>query len=77
MPGQRYDGKLCFTELQGAEDAYEWSFVAVPAQRGAGVLKTFSGGGEDLRAFLKRCGDPRGWSSWNSWNARRHWAEIT
>ena len=59
VPGQRYDGKLCFTELQGAEDAYEWSFVAVPAQRGAGVLKTFSGGGEDLRAFLKRCGDPR------------------
>lgn len=39
--GQRYDGKLCFRELQDPRDAYEWSFVAVPAQREAGVLKRF------------------------------------
>lgn len=37
--GEVYDGKLCYTSLQGAADAFEWSFVAVPAQPKAGVLK--------------------------------------
>lgn len=37
--GERYGGKLCYGELQEPTDAYEWSFVAVPAQRGAGVTK--------------------------------------
>ena len=37
--GQRYGDRLCFLELQDPVDAYEWSFVAVPAQRDAGVLK--------------------------------------
>lgn len=32
---------LCHHVLDGAADAYEWSFVAVPAQRGAGVVKAF------------------------------------
>ena len=41
VKGQVYDGKLCFTELRDPADAYEWSFVAVPAQRSAGVLKRF------------------------------------
>ena len=40
--GQVYDGRLCFAELREPTDAYEWSFVAVPAQREAGVLKRFS-----------------------------------
>ena len=35
--GEWYEGRLCHTVLHGAEDAYEWSFVAVPAQRQAGV----------------------------------------
>ena len=39
--GETYDGRLCFTELREPQDAYEWSFVAVPAQRNAGVLKRF------------------------------------
>lgn len=39
LKGQQYDGKLCYGELQDPADAYEWSFVAVPAQRGAGVTK--------------------------------------
>ena len=47
VKGQVYGEKLCFAELQEPVDAYEWSFVAVPAQRGAGVLKRF--GGEDRR----------------------------
>ena len=39
--GREYDGKLCFFTLQDPTDAYEWSFVAVPAQRKAGVIKSF------------------------------------
>ncbi len=39
VKGQRYGGKLCWADLVGATDAYEWSFVAVPAQKRAGVMK--------------------------------------
>ena len=39
--GQSYDGSLCFGKLSDVSDAYEWSFVAVPAQRSAGVIKKF------------------------------------
>ena len=49
--GQIYGDRLCFTELRDPVDAYEWSFVAVPAQREAGVLKRFgqeSGSGTAL-----------------------------
>ena len=35
-------GKLCHTILDGITDAYEWSFVAVPAQINAGVAKKYS-----------------------------------
>ncbi|MBO5340382.1 MAG: hypothetical protein J6A62_05240 [Oscillospiraceae bacterium] len=38
--GEVYDGVLCYTKLEGAADAFEWSFVAVPAQPKAGVLKS-------------------------------------
>ena len=34
-----YDGKTCHFVLSDPQDAYEWSFVAVPAQRDAGVIK--------------------------------------
>ncbi len=37
--GQEYGGQLCYTTLEGASDAYEFSFVAVPAQPAAGVVK--------------------------------------
>ncbi len=39
--GQEYGGSLCYGELTGVFDAYEFSFVAIPAQQNAGVLKTF------------------------------------
>lgn len=39
--GKYYDGKLCCYLLSEPADAYEWSFVAVPAQRNAGVIKSF------------------------------------
>ena len=41
VKGQTYGEQLCFLELQDPTDAYEWSFVAVPAQRNAGVVKRF------------------------------------
>lgn len=40
QPGKRYGGKLCCTLLAEPTDAYEWSFVAVPAQPAAGVTKS-------------------------------------
>ena len=39
--GGTYGGKLCYHTLKSPTDAYEWSFVAVPAQPLAGVMKTF------------------------------------
>ena len=39
--GKSYGGKRCYRLLDDPTDAYEWSFVAVPAQRSAGVTKRF------------------------------------
>jgi len=39
-PGKEYDKKLCYGILEEPTDAYEFSFVAVPAQPGAGVTKS-------------------------------------
>lgn len=47
LPGLEYGDKLCTVELGDICDAYELSFVAVPSQREAGVVKTY--GGEDTR----------------------------
>ena len=52
--GRSYGGRLCCAVLDGPTDAYEWSFVAVPAQRGAGVVKSYAErGGTDTRDILK------------------------
>ena len=37
--GETYNGEVCFGILTDPSDAYEWSFVAVPAQPKAGVTK--------------------------------------
>lgn len=51
--GHRYGGQVCHVVLSDITDAYEWSFVAVPAQREAGVTKQFgTNGGEDKRCQL-------------------------
>ena len=47
--GQEYGGQLCWADLEGAKDAYEFSFVAVPAQPAAGVVKTARQGARDVR----------------------------
>lgn len=49
--GQEYDGEKCYFKLEGITDAYEVSFVAVPAQKRAGVLKNY---GAKEKAFEKK-----------------------
>ena len=39
VKGEVYDGQTCSVILKEPVDAYEFSFVAVPAQRAAGVMK--------------------------------------
>jgi len=39
--GERVEGVPCHHILHGPTDAYEWSFVAVPAQKKAGVVKRY------------------------------------
>ena len=55
--GEEYEGRVCHGVLTGALDVYEWSFVAVPAQRRAGVIKSAGRGLEDEarlgRKYLK------------------------
>ena len=46
-PGRSYDKKggaqICTFTLDGGRDAYEFSLVAVPAQKAAGVSKSYTG----------------------------------
>lgn len=46
IPGREYNGRTCIMELDGAEDAYEVSLVAVPAQPAAGIIKSKRYGGQ-------------------------------
>lgn len=39
--GKVYGGQMCHHLLIDAIDAYEWSFVAVPAQKNAGITKSY------------------------------------
>ena len=55
LKGEYYDGQLCCGILQEPVDAYEFSFVAVPAQREAGVLKAV-GGRRSLKALAEEFG---------------------
>ncbi len=56
-PGKSYEDVLCVISLDEAVDAYECSFVAVPAQRQAGVTKAYGGengpeAGNDIKIAL-------------------------
>jgi len=57
VPGQRYGGKLCYVTLREAKDAYEWSFVAVPAQRTAGVVRKGRTVPAALKALVEQSGE--------------------
>ena len=54
--GESYDGQVCCAILQEPLDAYEFSFVAVPAQREAGVLKGLGGGSRCLKELAEEFG---------------------
>ena len=54
--GEHYDGQLCCAILKEPMDAYEFSFVAVPAQRNAGVLKGFAHGNRTLKELAEEFG---------------------
>lgn len=53
IKGKRYGEKLCFVTLEDPTDAYEWSFVAVPAQVDAGVTKRYDSRAEQSRLVTK------------------------
>ncbi len=61
IKGQKYqkDGsyEICHAVLDNPLDAYEWSFVAVPAQREAGVIKSYNnllkGGEKSMEDIIK------------------------
>ena len=54
--GEYYDGALCCAILQEPMDAYEFSFVAVPAQPQAGVLKGMGNGKKSLKELADQFG---------------------
>lgn len=54
--GEHYDGQLCHVILKEPMDAYEFSFVAVPAQANAGVLKAVGGGSRTLKELAEEFG---------------------
>ena len=39
--GKIYENEMCIRRINGVEDAYEWSFVPIPAQLECGVVKRF------------------------------------
>lgn len=52
VKGRVYEGRRCIVRLAQPTDAFEWSFVAVPAQPRAGVVKGLRRGGESLEQVL-------------------------
>ena len=54
--GEYYDGQLCCGILKEPMDAYEFSFVAVPAQPNAGVLKGMGAGNRSLKELAEQFG---------------------
>ena len=54
--GEYYDGQLCCAILKEPMDAYEFSFVAVPAQREAGVMKGLGAGRRTLKELAEEFG---------------------
>ncbi|MDE6149215.1 MAG: hypothetical protein K2F81_03850 [Ruminococcus sp.] len=53
IKGAEYGGKICSYILNDPFDAYEWSFVAIPAQKNAGVTKTYDNKYDKDYAALK------------------------
>jgi hypothetical protein len=58
--GETYGSKLCCGELVDPIDAYEWSFVAVPSQKRAGVTKAFERKEMKMEEILKNLESEKG-----------------
>ena len=56
LKGEIYDGQVCCAILKEPMDAYEFSFVAVPAQWDAGVLKALGGRKRNLKELAQEFG---------------------
>lgn len=57
QPGRSYEGEVCVGILKEPKDAYEFSFVAVPAQPKAGVVKHWKGGENmSLKEYVEHSG---------------------
>ena len=56
VKGEVYEGQTCAVILQEPVDAYEFSFVAVPAQREAGVIKAMGSQGTVLKELAEANG---------------------
>ena len=54
--GESYDGQLCCAILREPMDAYEFSFVAVPAQPQAGVIKGLGRRNVSLKSLAEEFG---------------------
>lgn len=57
IKGENYNGKICHCILSGVRDAYEWSFVAIPAQVNAGVTKSYKKEIENMENCIKAIKD--------------------
>ncbi|MBP3441953.1 MAG: hypothetical protein J6L62_04030 [Clostridia bacterium] len=53
VKGREYGGKLCHCILSDITDAYEWSFVVIPAQVNAGVVKGYKDTFTDTSDIIK------------------------
>ena len=56
IKGEYYDDGVCYAILKEPVDAYEFSFVAVPAQPAAGVLKGLPGKTPALKTLAEEYG---------------------
>ena len=54
--GEAYDGQICCAILREPMDAYEFSFVAVPAQRDSGVMKALGHSKKTLKELADEFG---------------------
>ncbi len=69
--GRKYKGRLCYSELVNPTDAYEWSFVAVPAQKNAGVTKNYSfEEARNVKDILKTLSETQGEMTLNAGETR-------
>lgn len=57
IKGHKYNNKMCHVILDKVSDAYEWSFVAVPAQINAGITKHFNSQDDNKSIFDSQCFD--------------------